>query len=394
MTKRRWIYALNAALLVVLCSFSFSQDGHRANDCVSCHDKVYKKGLSNFFLHNPFRDKQCGRCHLKQEVVAIKTAPVTQRFEQPTFVSRSEYLSEHTILLKGLNSRSTYDISVVFQDSSGNKTREEFKLVPGSVGNVKTDDKRPPEISNVRLGPVVKGIFLETSVMWETDEPSTSCVEYGYSDQYGLHTPEDIVLVRQHRVNIHELEAGKDYQCRVRSRDIFGNEAVSERFVFTTAKVSPASDVEERGAGNGDERSLAVKKSETFVFNSDLGLYYELTKPATMRVEYLEAKDSLSAKEPQVQAATLSEGTHARLRDGKELAIDVCYQCHPPRVLGVSHPVGVSVRETTRIPQDLPTLKGGIITCVTCHDVHGGSRRYFARKKITRDICVSCHEGY
>ena len=69
--------------------------------------------------------------------------------------------------------------------------------------------------------------------------------------------------------------------------------------------------------------------------------------------------------------------------------IDACVKCHPQ---GVSHPVGVRSRPPgTRVPPDLPTIQGGVITCVTCHYPHGGNRRYFARLDVKRDICVTCH---
>ena len=396
MTRTKCFALFCVVLGVVLCSFALSENDKTANDCLSCHEKVYKNGISNLFPHSPFKEKQCSRCHLRRQIMTRSTASVIKHAERPTVLSRPEHLSEHAILLKGLSPQSAYDISIIFQDSAGHEVRQEFRgIVPANVRNVKTDDRKPPEISEVRVGPVVKGVFLETAITWETDEPSTSCVEYGYSSgQYGSRTGEDIVLVKQHRVNIHELEAGKDCWFRVRSEDIFGNESVSAGLVFNTGNVSPASDVEQERAGTEEAIVLAVNKSETFVLNSDLGLGFELTKPANMRVEYVKAQDVASESEPQVQAATTPEGTHAELREGKELAIDVCYQCHPPRDLGVSHPVGVAVKETTRVPEDLPTLEGGVITCVTCHDVHGGRRQYFARKKITKDICVSCHEGY
>jgi predicted CXXCH cytochrome family protein len=103
-----------------------------------------------------------------------------------------------------------------------------------------------------------------------------------------------------------------------------------------------------------------------------------------------------SQVEPVVQSETVVtlEDSHPDLREGKDLAIDACYQCHPAEELGVSHPVGVRPSAKTVIPDDLPTLTGGILTCSTCHDPHGGIRRYFARKDIKKDICVSCHEGY
>jgi len=181
------------------------------------------------------------------------------------------------------------------------------------------------------------------------------------------------------------------------SRDIFGNEAVSEDLAFNTAKTQPLpSDIEKKGIDKADNRGLAVNRAETFLLNSDLGLYLETTEPSSVTVEYLKVEEPSPEEEPQAPAVTISEDDHPELRDGKALAIDGCYQheCHPPEDLGVSHPVGIGASEKTKVPDDLPTLEGGVLTCVTCHFPHGGSRRYFARKEITRDICISCHEGY
>jgi len=77
------------------------------------------------------------------------------------------------------------------------------------------------------------------------------------------------------------------------------------------------------------------------------------------------------------------------LNFGEKLTIDACYQCHPPDVLGLSHPVGVAAGGTTKIPDYLPALAGSVITCVTCHNVHGGNAKHFVRRRATS--CNVCH---
>ncbi len=391
----RYLAVLSLGLGAALCSLAFSQECEPVRDCLLCHDRVYENGVSNSYLHPPFERKQCGKCHLKQELVTKRSDSFRREIAEPVVLRYPECLAEHTIVIKGLVPLATYDMSVVFKDLSGNRVRKEFTgLVPAGVRNVKLDDRRQPNISEVKAGPIVKGIFLETSITWETDEPTTSCVEYGASDRYGLQTPEDHCLVRHHHINIYDLEKGKDYHFRVRSQDIFGNEAVSEDLVFDTGRISPAPDIEDKGAGQGDNRGLQVKKAQTFVLNSDLGLYLETTKPASVTVEYLKVEEPAEAKEPQIQGARAVNDSREGLRSGKELTIDVCCACHPPEVLGISHPVGVKPRRRTKIPDDLPTLEGGVVTCITCHDAHGSSLRYFGRKDLSKDTCTCCHEGY
>ncbi len=140
--------------------------------------------------------------------------------------------------------------------------------------------------------------------------------------------------------------------------------------------------------------SLAIKKAKIFLVRSDLGLFLETNEPSRVIIEYRKVKEPVRAKEPQILSVTDGKKRCAGLAAGKELTIDACYQCHPPKVLGVSHPIGIAAKKTTTIPDDLPTLKGGIITCVTCHDSHGSNFKYFTRKKVTEDICTTCHEGY
>ena len=166
---------LSLALIVALCCLAFSENDEPESDCVSCHEDVYNDGLSNFYMHAPFEKKQCGMCHLKQDTISRVSDSVSKEIIQPVALSQTEYLTEHTILLKGLIPRAVYDINVTFQDMSGDQVRRWFAgVVPENVQNVKTDDKRPPSISEVEVGPVVKGIFLETTITWRTDEPSSS----------------------------------------------------------------------------------------------------------------------------------------------------------------------------------------------------------------------------
>jgi len=84
--------------------------------------------------------------------------------------------------------------------------------------------------------------------------------------------------------------------------------------------------------------------------------------------------------------------THPPLRDPEEAAIDVCYSCHPAPTIGTSHPVRVyAAGNEIRIPDDLPTVRDGMITCVTCHDPHGADGKNLVRETIKTKLCVACH---
>jgi hypothetical protein len=246
-------------------------------------------------------------------------------------------------------------------------------VIPERVRNRARNDKRPPVISGIRVVRIKKAPFLSTTIMWDTDEPSTSFIEYGLSDQYGIYSPEDITMVKHHRANIYKLIHGKDYHFRVISRDMFGNQAVSEDCLFNTAKIT-VSDVTEKG----EPPELTVNNVEIFMRrkrakSSEISLYLETSRIANVTV--------VECKKVKDRCAGLSVG--------KELTIDVCRRCHPIEAIGLTHPVGVAAKPTTMVPDYFPTLRGGIMTCVTCHFAHGGKRQYFARSDTIS--CKTCH---
>lgn len=399
MPKRSAIFILSVSVVFLFyySSSSFSKNEMRQNNCLPCHKTVYEKGISAFYKHQPFEKRKCGACHLKQENIATVLDEETVRVKtaESAVLSSPDYLEKHTIFLRGLIPKAVYDISVVLRDMSGNTLRKEFKgVIPAKVQDVKTDDKKPPVISGIKVGPIKRAIFLETTIPWDTDEPSTSYVKYGISEPYWEDTPEDNTLVKHHKVTLYEL-AGKEYHFRAVSEDMFGNKAVSEDFVFNTATTPQVSEADEtdkrirRSSKIGCNQGIFLLDS----VNSALGLHIETTKPVNMTVEYIKVEDPTVPEELQIESASALEQC-PDLVTGKELTIDACYRCHTPEKLGLSHPVGVVQKQTTKVPEDLPMLEGGIITCVTCHDPHCASRPYLARREITRDVCTFCHDGY
>ena len=370
----RCLIVLNFTIAVVFFGFSaWSKAQKIENECLSCHLEVYRNGGSNSFQHAPFKKGECDACHLKQEGAMKAKRASNKRAMEPVILTNPGYLTEHNILLKRLISGASYDINLMLKDPSRNKVETRFRgVIPARVRNGARNDKKPPVISRIKVGPIEKAPFLSTIITWDTDEPSISCVQYGLSDQYGERSPEDITMVRHHRVNICELKGGKDYHFRVISNDMFGNQAVSEDCLFNTAKTAESHLEEKR-----EPPELAVKNAEIFLRRKrakslELGLYLETTRAANVTVECVKVKDGCTG-----------------LNVGKELTIDACCRCHPTDALGLTHPVGVAAKPTTKIPGYLPTLKGGIMTCVTCHNAHGGGREYFVRTDTTS--CTTCH---
>ncbi len=396
------ILLLIGILLTALCaSFAVSEDhADDGSSCVSelCHQDRFDEDASSLYLHMPFVEKQCESCHMGEETsVSSADEAMTTTYSEPLVVERLDYFNEHTILVSGLEPQSAYDIGLVLRDMLGNTLQKRLDgVVVAEVENIQIDDRKAPTISAVKTGPVLKGVFLEAMVTWETDEAATSVVEYGLSKKYGQKTPEDKVLTDGHRVTLHGLRADQLYHFRVVSKDIFGNVARSPDFTLNTNDVISASEGLPQTESGHDGDGFRVENLETFVFNSELGLYIETTVPVRATVECVRVEKANRvpvADQNDVVTGTDNGDVHDLIIERKAWALEACYGCHLPESLGVSHPVGVEPSGKTTIPEDLP-MEGGVITCVTCHKPHGGARKYFAQKEITEDICISCHEGY
>ena len=102
-----------------------------------------------------------------------------------------------------------------------------------------TVDTVKPTISNITA---VAGA-TSAAIRWQTNEPSSSQVEYGTTDSYGSVEPAvpaddptggESLGVVDHVVNLTGLEPETTYHYRVKSKDKAGNEAVSEDKTFTT----------------------------------------------------------------------------------------------------------------------------------------------------------------
>ena len=306
MSWKKFIIILNLTIAGVLCyHFPFCQNQQFAGDCLLCHEKVYKKGMSNFYIHAPFDEKKCGKCHLEEEITEGGNDTNQNIIPKPVVLRQPDYLTEHTILLKSLNLQATYYINVTFKDQSGNTARKEFReIVPEKVQNLKKDDKKPPKISKIKAWPPVQRVFLKTLITWETDEPSTSLVEYGLSDRYDQKSVEDNNLMKNHGACIYKLKKGNDYHFRVKSRDIFGNEAISDDYTFNTSKISPMSDNGQIDADNVNDRNLAIEKVNIFLATSDLGLFLKTSAPSRVIIEYKKVKDPVKVKKPHILSVT------------------------------------------------------------------------------------------
>lgn len=132
-------------------------------------------------------------------------------------------VKEHMVSISGLEPSTTYHFSVQSQDGVGNlATSGDFTFKCGQ------EDRFPPLISELTIVPSA----TTAVVMWLTDEPATSVVEYG-GVTYG-YTEQSGDYVTKHHITLRGLTMQSFYHLRVKSADGAGNMAVSDDKTFTT----------------------------------------------------------------------------------------------------------------------------------------------------------------
>jgi hypothetical protein len=133
--------------------------------------------------------------------------------------------------------------SFVFAGCSG--------LVAGNNGN-----PPPPStlvITNIQSGSVTTS---SSQVVWTTNVPANSSVDYGTSTAYGNSTPVDSAMVMSHQVSLSGLAAGTTYYYQVNSTDSKGNHGHGGN-KFNTGGFSLSGTINPTAAGNGATVALS-----------------------------------------------------------------------------------------------------------------------------------------
>jgi phosphodiesterase/alkaline phosphatase D-like protein len=108
-------------------------------------------------------------------------------------------------------------------------------LVASSLTPVVTQYSTPPIISGVAVSTITD---TSATIVWTTDEPANSQVEYGESTSLGSTTPLVPTLVVSHSVALSGLTPSTTYYFRVKSSDAAADLAVSPFYTFTTGAPS------------------------------------------------------------------------------------------------------------------------------------------------------------
>jgi hypothetical protein len=161
------------------------------------------------------------------------------------------YTTNHSVVLTGLESNSSYVFFVSSTDAGGagpaisdtDNNHTEATLTPSDIYTFQTgasSDTTPPQITSP---PTVTFIANTTAVIeWQTDEPSTSLVQYDdNSSTWGnyLWSKTDTSLVTTHSVTLTGLTADTTYYFRVGSTDGSGNGPTTSNEVNFTTESTP-----------------------------------------------------------------------------------------------------------------------------------------------------------
>src|SRR5467141_4128080 len=97
-------------------------------------------------------------------------------------------------------------------------------FLSGFSGLVSSANTPPPpstlNVTNVQAGSITTS---GSQIVWATNVPANSSVDYGTTTAYGNSTPVDSAMVTSHQVTLSGLAAGTTYYYQVNSTDSKGN---------------------------------------------------------------------------------------------------------------------------------------------------------------------------
>ena len=128
-----------------------------------------------------------------------------------------EFSTGQRINIAGLEPEMTYHFRASVKDRAGNGPTSSDDI---SFTTLAAADTRSPAII---AGPGARDVKQdEVTIVWRTDEPADSFVDFGENTSYN-NTTGSAELTRDHQVTLTNLSAGNEFHYRVRSTDLAGN---------------------------------------------------------------------------------------------------------------------------------------------------------------------------
>lgn len=338
----------------------------KESGCVGCHLDTFMDMNKKKFVH-PGAKRDCKRCHIKQ----LKTG--TEK-EIPIGV----YARDSFVFLD-LNENTSYSLRIRVKDRAGKEAlSSEVRFVPATVSKTIYNDNRPPQISDLKVAEIRAGIFYSATLVWNTDEYSTSTLEYGLPGTPGTQISNEAQYVTDHRMTVGGLFPGKVYVFRAIARDPFGT-------TFTSGDLKM--EVKNPFAAEMEDSDTwpAVRSVRVVKIDKRTALTWKSNKETIAFLNLGEVMEDDGGSRGGPHSPGFVEfqyrGIYACLSEG----------CHKGKIHRKwSHPTGKLLWTKVKVPVDLPIFEGNVMLCVTCHTPHSGDHKYRLRKVETR-LCNSCH---
>lgn len=364
---RRYVYLFLSLAIFFPLLINATASKKTSQPCKNCHQNIYNLAMSSPSQHSVAIDN-CVACHTSKN----KNSANYVRGENSRKIISHTYKGEGLFPLGELQNGKKYHIEIVTIDGNGKKSEpEKFLIKPETLNTEAISPLK--EIVDVKVVELKQGIFMKASIFWRTKTAATSEIEYGLTKKFEHSLSDNGNLTTEHRVSLTGLQGDNKYYFRAVSKDIYGNEVKSKTHKLDTSKLF--SKKESKTARGDDLPAL----SNARIFKLEKGYVYSsisLNQLSTVRVTISEKSDAVEDRKHSFPSARYS-------------SITVCIECHNQ---GASHPVNVRAKKKgIIIPDILPTIEKGLMTCVTCHNPHGSKNEYLARFKFNRDLCIKCH---
>jgi|GEM_PF-613767 len=154
--------------------------------------------------------------------------------DRPTiFVSSTQLIA--SILASDVLTAGTKQITVHNPIPSATSNQLPLTITSPSTPGGGSVDTTPPIILNPQAINITQ---TSARIIWDTDEPATSIVQYGITNSYGQ-TVSNGSLVLSHGIDLTGLTPNTLYHFRVTSADQYNNSATSADYTFTTLPWPP-----------------------------------------------------------------------------------------------------------------------------------------------------------
>ena len=391
-----------------------------SSSCLECHEEAFDEDLVGGLVHEPCLEKRCIVCHCSASANSVADKPEIKSDGMPSPVSpiSESQTQEPEMTVIRANLHSDVSHSFIFSEDRVESVLlvelwqgkeclkvERVALLPLGQLPQLVDDKRAPQISDIKVEKVERGLSSTAVITWQTDKPATSGIRYGI-DELNRHSFPHGCLVRDHRLKLPSLKTNRNYQFSLVSNDFFGNQAVSESQVLSTKK-SIGGDSNHASELLPGKRDCAIVKKELFNVDGRYLALFELSQSLSLsigvagfqepvrRLPDAFADSAPSELEKSSMVASQDEiDEHRYLLGEVETTIENCFTCHKNVRKEMSHPVDVLPAPGMQVPKEYKLLSNGRLSCMTCHVRHAGENFFRVVRAQGKQFCEGCHAAY